>query len=126
MEKFDVISFRKLIPAGAKGYYDYEVMDNGTLEQVYIYFAQGQQFELHITPVIIQSGLDVPTPIFTAANNTETYLSGDNAEVERKVARPLTTYDKIRVYYDNTDAVNAMHLVCDVTIDYYAGKVRLS
>lgn len=125
VQKYDAISFRKLIPANEIGSYEWDVPAEATIEQIEMFFAQGQQFALQLRPVILQSGSLIPTPIIIPANNTDVWIAGDNVTYSRKVSRPLTPGDKIVIYYRNTDNVNALHLVVDVDIDYYAGKARV-
>ena len=125
MEKIDVISFRKKITPLQNIFFDYEVPSDGTIDRVGIFFAQGQQFDLRVNLMIIQSGSQVPDPIILYAEGTEPYIAGDNVYFERNVMRPVTPGDLIRVYAESHDAANDMNLSVDITIDYYIGKGRV-
>lgn len=125
MQKYDVISFRQTIPPLGEGFYGWIVPAVGTVEDIFIYFPQGQEGKLQLWPVIIQSGSEVPTDIILAAPGTNKYLSGDDYEINRKVTRPLTPGDEIRVYYKNAETVYNMDMFVDVSIDYYADNRRV-
>lgn len=125
-EKKLPVAFRKSINPLATGYIDYEIPDYGTVEKVVIYFAQGQQNDLKVWPVIIQKGTGAPTDIILAAGGTDRWIYGDNIALAFDCSRPVDAQDVIRVFYKSEDATNIMHLSVDVTLDYYAGKVRLT
>jgi hypothetical protein len=124
-QKKQPVSFRLQVAASASGYLDYEIPDNGTIEKVVAYFPQGQQFALKVWAVILQKGSQVPTDIVLAAPNTDKWLYGDNVSLEFECSRPVDKQDYIRLFYENTDAANALNISVDVTIDYYAGKARV-
>jgi hypothetical protein len=124
-QKKQPVSFRKSIAANTSGYIDYDLPDNGTVENVVAYFAPGQTFDLKVWLVIIQKGSGVPTDIILAADNTDKWLYGDNIALSFSCSRPVDKNDIIRVIYQNIDLANAMNLSVDVTIDYYAGKARV-
>lgn len=125
-EKKLPVSFRKAVSPLESGYIDYEIPDYGTVEKVVMYFAQGQTHDLKVWPVIIQKGTEAPTDIILAAANTERWVYGDGICLEFECSRPVDAQDIIRVFYKSQDATNTMHLSVDVTIDYYAGKVRVT
>lgn len=124
-QKVENLSFRKSIPALDSSYVEKEVKDYGTAEKLCVYFAQGQNFDLKVNPVIIQSGSEVPTPLIDYAPETDNFISGDDIYFERKITRPVTPGDKIRIYYESLDDTNAMNLSVDVEVDYYGGNVRV-
>ena len=124
-KQVSTIPFRKVIAAGVSSYIDYEVPDYATLEKLNIYFASGNLFSLQLNPVILQSGSKLPTPIPSYPSNGDNYVTGDGSNVEFDVSRPLTPYDIIRIYYNNTDGANTATLAVDAVIDYYAGRARV-
>ena len=118
MEKVENYSFRKVVNALEKGYLEVDVPAYGVVEKVGMYFAQGQHFDLHVNPVIVQSGSHIVNPLIIYADGSDSYISGDNLYIERRTLRQVTPGDKIRVEYESVDAVNSMNLVVDVEVLY--------
>jgi hypothetical protein len=122
--KKEVISFRKVIPANSTDVLAERIKTDGTIEQLSVKFYQGQQKALKVIPFVEHKGHMIEQ-MLTYPSTTDSYLSGDNDYFKYDIVIPVAYDDYIKVQVINTDLVNAMTVVVDVTIDYFGGKQRV-
>lgn len=125
MNRKEVISFRKTIPAGTQNMILQEMIKaDGTVEKVAVRFYQGQQKALQVIPYIDHKG-DQREDLITYPKNTDHYLSGDDDYLIYDVVSTVEYLDYASVMVTNTDPTYDYTLAVDITVDYYGGKDRV-
>lgn len=122
--KKEVISFRKVIQAGAIDVLAERIKTEGTIEKMSIRFYQGQQKALRIIPYVEHKGHMIEQ-MLSYPSTTDNYLCGDDDYFIYDIVIPVSYDDYIKVHAQNTDLVNPLTIVVDVTIDYYGGRERV-
>jgi hypothetical protein len=124
LDKKEVVSFRKSIPANTTMAFTERVKGPGTIEGLNVKFYQGQQMSLHMNPSVVHKG-EKRESLLTFAGSTDAFLSGDNDTFNYPCTISVDNDDYINISVTNTDATYAYNLSVDVIIDYYAGNNRV-
>jgi len=122
--KQEVISFKKVIPAGTVAEYSERVKGEGTVEKISATFYEGQNGLLHVRPYIQHKGEKIED-LITYPTGCEKYIAG-NAESNKvyDVCVSVENDDDIYVFVDNTSAED-LTLTVEIVVDYYEGKNRV-
>jgi hypothetical protein len=120
----EVVSFRKLVPAGVTDVLSERIKGPGTVEGFRIRFYPGQQLSLKVWVVIEHKG-GLTESLVTFAETSDEFLSGDDDRMEFDVVASVENDDFLKIKVFNSDMVNDYNLAVDVTIDYYGGTQRV-
>ncbi|MBR0596597.1 hypothetical protein [Sinanaerobacter chloroacetimidivorans] len=92
--------FRKSVPAGESGFIEHSLVAHGTVENVKIRFAAGENGTLRIRPVVIIPQ-EIMIDLFTYAEGGDKYISGDDETVSSSVRYEIENNAVLRVFYEN-------------------------
>lgn len=123
-DKMQPVSFRQSIQPGKSGTLEYTVNAPGTVEEVYVRFYTGQQLALQVDVYVEHTG-ERREELIQYAGGSRSFLSGDDDRFTFPCAAAVDQYDRIVVWYNNTDATNSYDVIVDVIIDYYGGLNRV-
>ena len=108
------VIFRKAVPAGENIHLEQELTGNGSIDEIIITFAAGENGTLHITPYVILNG-NIRQELLTYAGDM--YISGDNSRHEFPCYQPIERHAKLCVDAHNTGAAESQ-LSVDITVNY--------
>lgn len=115
--KTEVISFRQTVPAGNESSFKERLKADGHVEHVSIRFYPGVEESLQVIPFVLHKGRR-REDLFTYAENTRAYITGDNDFLQFPVTCDFEYDDEFYVNAKNTDLVNDYTLCVDVLINY--------
>lgn len=122
-ERKEVMTFRKVIPAGHTDVLAQRVKGAGTIERIFVRFYPGQAGTLHVVPFVEHKGQKLEY-MLSSVSTGKNYLSGDDDAFEFDVVVPVQNDDFVKVRVTNTGDYD-YDLVVDVSIDYYGGSKRI-
>jgi len=116
---FDIISFRKTIPANSADWIADRIKGKGVIKKIQVRFYLQAQ-ELQITPYIERKGAQLQ-PLIRFPSTTNQYLSGDDDILTYEVFIPVENDEYIKIFAKNINAVDDYDLAVDVIIQYEGG-----
>jgi len=108
--------FQGALAANTSAVYEKELFQSGTISNLHIKFAAGENGTLHIRPMVIQNG-EIPIDLINYEENLNQYVSGDDEHFDFKCFMPVENGTKIRLVCDNTGAY-ASFIDVAIVVDY--------
>ena len=108
--------FQGALNANTAATYEKELTASGTITNVHIKFAAGENGTLHIRPMVIQNG-EIPIDLVNYDATLNQFISGDDEAFDLKCFMPVENGTKIRIECDNTGAY-ASFVDVVVIVDY--------
>lgn len=113
--------FQGGLAAGTAATYESELTAPGTITDIHIKFAAGENGTLHIRPMVIQNG-EIPIDLVSYGPGLNQFVSGDDEQFNFKCFMPVENGTKIRINADNTGAY--LSFVDVAVIVEYADTIR--